>query len=47
MLLNVKALPKCEVDDVRQGDGDVIDTREIPLRLAYNTGDDEVQIVFT
>ena len=47
MLLNVKALPKCEVDDVRQGDRDGIETWEIPLSLAYNTGDDEVQIVFT
>jgi len=40
-------LPKCEVDDVRQGDRDGIETWEIPLSLAYNTGDDEVQIVFT
>ena len=40
-------LPKCEIDDIRQGDREGIETWELPLSLAYNTGDDEVQIVLT
>lgn len=40
-------LPKCGIDDIRQADRDGIEVWEIALSLAYNAGDDEVQIVFT
>lgn len=40
-------LPKCEIDDIRQGEREGIETWEIPLSLAYNTGDDEIQAVMT
>lgn len=39
--------PKCEVDDIRQGEREGVETFEIPFSLAYNAGDDELQLVYT
>jgi len=39
--------PKIEVNDVRQGEREGIETFEIPFSLAYNVGDDEIQLVYT
>lgn len=39
--------PKCEVDDIRQGDREGVETFEIPFSLAYNVSDDEVSIAYT
>lgn len=39
--------PKLEIDDVRQGDREGVETFEMPFSMAYNTGDDEIQLVYT
>ncbi len=39
--------PKLEVMDINQGDRDGVEVFEVPFKLAYNAGDDELSIAFT
>jgi len=39
--------PKLQVTDIRQADREGVEVLEIPFALAYNAGDDELQLVYT